>query len=368
MFADEKDMFLAKVAKNRSEKYWIYYGLKAAPLTKAHEEIICNLAKCVQVNPNLNLYVGCAESEWKHKFLTLNMLSHFVDAHFNGGRVNVIDQDGWLGLYNFLISKSKRGKLLPNRTLVVVGEDEKRHLDKNDGVWLNVEEFMKDYCFHCAKLRNDGISSTKLREIFYRDPDVDYFYVKDYISKWAFDYIKQNEIFWQLKPNSKAEENVFIQKYDASKFDRPSVTVDNIVWGYDKLSLNPKILLIRRGGHPYRGYWALPGGFLDVSSDNTLEDAAIRELREETSILCHDFTKLKQFRTYGNIGTDPRTRIVDVVYSLEVDSNILTSCRASDDAVETHLFNIDNLPKMAFNHKQIIEDFLNADCSSPSSK
>ena len=149
---------------------------------------------------------------------------------------------------------------------------------------------------------------------------------------------------------------MFVEKYDVSKFDRPSVTVDNIAWA--EYNNKKWILLIRRAGHPYKGYWALPGGFLDVKSDKNLEEAALRELREETG-LSKDLLigETKQFRTYSDIGTDPRTRIIDVVFSSKFTCEALTDAKAGDDAAETHVFSLDNLPKLGFNHAQIIREY-----------
>lgn len=361
MFFDRKKEFIENAKSNLDKTFWVYYGLKAAPLTLAHEEIIRKIVEEFSKYPNVKICIGCADSEFKNKFSLTDLLWEYIRSFYED-EIDIISQDGWQGLYKFFLQQSKtNNKFLQNRTLVVVGEDEAEHLSANDGVWLDAEKFMEEYFFYCAKDRyNNSISSTKVREIFYRDPDVDYFYVKDYISKWIFDYIKLNEIFWQLPKDNRAIENNFIENYDPSKFERPSVTTDFIAWGEDTENYkNKKILLIRRGGHPYKGYWALPGGFLDVKNDNTITDAAIRELCEETELSVKKPPEYypKQFKTYGNIGTDPRMRIVDVVYSQKFYLKDLSLAKAKDDASELCLFDIDNLPKMAFNHKQIIEEF-----------
>ena len=91
------------------------------------------------------------------------------------------------------------------------------------------------------------------------------------------------------------------------QYARPAVTVDCVVFGLDDQDL--KVLLIQRDNEPFAGRWALPGGF--VKMDETLEESALRELREETGL-----TKvfLEQLYTFGNPGRDPRERVVTVAY------------------------------------------------------
>ena len=360
LLLDRKQEFLQKVAANPASFFYVYFGLKAAPLTLAHERIIDYLVdEFVRKYKNIHLHIGIADSEFREKFHLLEMVQDFVCKHYPdiespknnwyADRLRVVRQSGWQGLYDWLKSENYDSK----RTLVIVGEDEAEHIAKNDGVWKNVPAFIAEYRFHVAKMRDDGISATKIRDIFYRDPDVDYYYVKDLISKWTYDWIKQFGTFWQLKENYRAEENNFIEKYDPSAFDRPSVTVDNIVWS--EFNGKKYILLIRRGGHPYKGFWALPGGFLDMN-DKNLKDAARRELKEEALPEINGFDSV-QFRTYSDKGTDPRTRIVDVVYATRPDWVTITKAKAGDDAAEMHIFPVDELPHLAFNHKQIIEEF-----------
>ena len=131
---------------------------------------------------------------------------------------------------------------------------------------------------------------------------------------------------------------------------RPAVTVDCVVFGLDDEDL--KVLLIQRDIEPFIGKWALPGGF--VALGETLEESALRELREETGL-----TKvfLEQLYTFGNPGRDPRERVVTVAYYALVkllDHKI----QAATDARNAAWFAVDDLPKLAFDHDEIVSTAL----------
>jgi len=131
------------------------------------------------------------------------------------------------------------------------------------------------------------------------------------------------------------------------EFPRAALTVDCVVFGLDDEDL--KVLLIQRDLPPFEGRWALPGGFLRV--DETVDDAARRELREETGL-----TKvfLEQLYTVGDIGRDPRERVVTVAYYALVklsDHRV----QAATDAREAAWFAIDDLPALAFDHEKIVD-------------
>jgi 8-oxo-dGTP diphosphatase len=114
-----------------------------------------------------------------------------------------------------------------------------------------------------------------------------------------------------------------------------------------------KILLIERGREPYKNYWALPGGFVDM--DEELEDAAYRELKEETNV---DNISLSQFKTYGTLGRDPRGRTISIIYYAITEKDGITA-KAGDDAAKAEWFDIKSLPKLiAFDHRDIINDFI----------
>jgi 8-oxo-dGTP diphosphatase len=123
------------------------------------------------------------------------------------------------------------------------------------------------------------------------------------------------------------------------------VTVDAVVFRNQNSS--PEILLIRRKNEPFKDSWALPGGFVDDGED--LEDAAIRELEEETSVKING---AEQLRAFGKPGRDPRHHTVSVAFLAFVAEN--TTAVAADDAKEIGWFAITDLPALAFDHAEII--------------
>jgi len=129
-------------------------------------------------------------------------------------------------------------------------------------------------------------------------------------------------------------------------FPRPAVTVDIIIF---RLSDDtPELLLIERGNDPYKGQWALPGGFVD--KNEALEHAAARELEEETGLTN---ILLTQMHTFGNPGRDPRGHTIAVVYVGYLTNE--AEAKAGDDAARVEWFKIDQLPPMAFDHNMIVE-------------
>ncbi len=125
----------------------------------------------------------------------------------------------------------------------------------------------------------------------------------------------------------------------------PDVTVDLVIFTVRGEEL--RILLVRRGVPPFEGRWALPGGF--VRESETLEEAARRELREETGI---EGVYLEQLYTFGDPGRDPRGRTVTVAYFALAPEAPL---RASTDAAEAAWFPAARPPKLAFDHARILE-------------
>lgn len=136
------------------------------------------------------------------------------------------------------------------------------------------------------------------------------------------------------------------------EFPRPALTVDCVIFGLDE-SNKLKVLLIQRGHEPFKGCWALPGGFVDMSEN--LERSALRELEEETGVTN---VFIEQLYTFGEPDRDPRGRTVSVAYYALV--NLAEHpVKASSDAQQAKWFEIDNLPSLAFDHEQILQIAIN---------
>jgi len=127
-------------------------------------------------------------------------------------------------------------------------------------------------------------------------------------------------------------------------YKSPKLTVDGIVLE-DK-----KILLIKRKNQPFKGMWALPGGFVEY--DEKTEDATVREVLEETGLK----TKINHLAgVYSDPNRDPRGHTVSIVYVLNICNGELKS---GDDACNAKFFDLKNLPDLSFDHKVIIKDVL----------
>lgn len=118
----------------------------------------------------------------------------------------------------------------------------------------------------------------------------------------------------------------FLALYDPSKFERPSVTVDMVIF------CENKVLLIKRANHPFIDTWALPGGFVEMNE--TCEQAASRELMEETGVEAYP----EQLRTYSDPKRDPRTRIITVAFTQVLEK--MPETQAGDDAADARWFDI----------------------------
>ncbi|HMY15340.1 MAG TPA: NUDIX domain-containing protein [Polyangium sp.] len=150
--------------------------------------------------------------------------------------------------------------------------------------------------------------------------------------------------------NTNAHTHIDASHRDATftyRYARPALAVDCVVFGLDDDDL--KVLLIRRAIDPFLGRWALPGGFVHI--DETVEEAARRELREEASI---DRAVLEQLHVFSGLDRDPRERVVTVAhYALVKLSD--HAVRAATDAREAAWFGVDDLPSLAFDHGSIVE-------------
>lgn len=132
------------------------------------------------------------------------------------------------------------------------------------------------------------------------------------------------------------------------RYPHPAVTTDCVIFGFDGTQLN--VLLVKRGGEPYLGWWAFPGGF--VRMDESAETGALRELREETQLTPG---YVEQFHTYSEPARDPRERVITIAYLALVR---IQEVKGGDDAKEAQWFAVDKVPQLAFDHDVILRDAL----------
>lgn len=127
-------------------------------------------------------------------------------------------------------------------------------------------------------------------------------------------------------------------------YPHPSVTTDCVIFGFDGSNL--QVLLVERGVEPYKGRWALPGGFMKM--DESADECARRELKEETGL---EAAYVKQFHTFSAPDRDPRERVVTIAYYALVR---LQEVQGGDDAARAQWFALDDVPSLAFDHDVIL--------------
>ena len=133
-------------------------------------------------------------------------------------------------------------------------------------------------------------------------------------------------------------------KQYAYDYPHPAVATDCVVFGFDGHEL--KILLIERGVEPFKGLWAFPGGFLRM--DETAEQCALRELKEETGLNLH---YLKQLGAFSDVNRDPRERVISIAfYALANKEDV----KGGDDAARAQWFALNEVPRLAFDHDYIL--------------
>lgn len=129
------------------------------------------------------------------------------------------------------------------------------------------------------------------------------------------------------------------------QYPHPAVTTDCVIFGLEDGLL--KVLLVERGNEPCKGCWAFPGGFLNP--DETVEQGALRELREETGL---DSAYLEQVGVFSDPDRDPRERVLTVAFFSVMH---VRSVRAGDDAAKAKWLPVNDLPELAFDHDQILK-------------
>ena len=129
-------------------------------------------------------------------------------------------------------------------------------------------------------------------------------------------------------------------------YPRPMLTADCVV-----INDRNEILLVRRGNDPFKGCWALPGGFMEM--DETIERCAVRELEEETGIVVSE-QDLRLIGVYSAPDRDPRGRTVTAAYLVQIEECSMKNAHAGDDAAELRWWPLTALPPLAFDHAQIV--------------
>ena len=138
-------------------------------------------------------------------------------------------------------------------------------------------------------------------------------------------------------------EQEFLANYDDSKYQKPSVTVDMLIFTINKTknknyralaNKSLQILMVNRKDHPFKGHWAIPGGFAHI--DEAIKDSAKRELKEETNL---DNVYMEQLYTWGDLGRDPRTRVISVAYMALTNKDEL-EVKAGDDAADAQWLDV----------------------------
>ena len=350
-----------------------YYGGTFDPITKAHEAIIRKIKK--EMRDSDKLIIGIVQNDEKNYNVSvndrLNMVKKsldaheiviqdkrtyaYLDAHYRGEKITIcMGDDEWYSLCS--------GKwvnwdlLLKHYEFMVFYREDNDEIYREDNDEIVLPAGINPNVTFLGAEDTDGISSTAVREILFKNPECHYSDVRDYITHVVFRYIKDNELYFQNGNDYNEKEKEFLKEYAVKKeknhWGEPSVTTDTVAYNGDK------ILLIRRGNYPYKNFWALPGGFFE-KTDEDLNFGAQRELKEETGIDI-DPKYFRQIKTYGH-NFDPRMKIVDVAFSVRVNKKDMDKVKGLDDACDARWFQIDELPKLGFHHEQIINDFLKED-------
>ena len=132
------------------------------------------------------------------------------------------------------------------------------------------------------------------------------------------------------------------------QYPHPAVTTDCIIFGFDGTGLN--ILLIKRGIEPFKDYWALPGGFIEM--EETAEEGALRVLHKETGI---GEIYVEQLQAFTKVKRDPRERVITIAFTAFVRQKNYGYVKGGDDEKEAKWFSIKEIPSLAFDHEDILK-------------
>lgn len=343
------------------------FGLAGDPITLGHIAIVKSVHKHLNENDELYIMVSNNDEKQYHTSLSerFDVINQTMKSLFKSQIPIIVEQDK--RTFSFL-QEQFNGQ--DSEITIVVGEDEWNAL--LDGKWNAHDRLLKTYSFVVARRNGEGdlrdsdkynvkvinlydcdeISSTKVREIFYRNPDVKYKEVQAYINKKTFEVIKENGLYNQNGDRYEEEMEEFLKEYAIKKeqnhWGEPSVTTDVVAYNGDQ------ILLIRRKNKPYQNYWCCVGGFFDLT-DEDLNHTAAREFEEETT-LRYLPEKFNQIKTYSH-KFDPRMRVIDTAFEIRVSSHDMKKAFGSDDAAEAKWFNVNDLPPLGFHHQMIINDW-----------
>ena len=346
-----------------------YYGGSFDPITKAHKAIIRKIKK--EMRDSDKLIIGIVQNDEKNYNVSvndrLNMVKKsldaheiviqdkrtyaYLDAHYRGEKITIcMGDDEWYSLCS--------GKwvnwdlLLKHYEFMVFYREDNDEIYREDNDEIVLPAGINPTVTFLSAEDTDGISSTAVREILFKNPECHYSDVRDYITHVVFRYIKEHELYFQNGPDYEKKEKQFLAEYAIKKakngWGEPSVTADVVAYNGDE------ILLIRRGNFPYKNYWCTVGGFFDLT-DEDLSHTASREFMEETT-LKYSPADFHQIKTYSH-QFDPRMRIIDTAFEVRIAKKDMKNAVGSDDAAEARWFNINDLPNLGFHHNQIIEDW-----------
>lgn len=349
----------------------IYYGSAFDPITTAHEAIIEKLKSYGE-----KLVIGISandEKTYSESFESrVNLLNYainqdnnldvlkqtertftFIENNFKGETVNLCigsdnmdkilkgDAGGWKNTSK-LIDRVNKFYVIPRSKDV--------HYDMPDKIEL-IDIDLSKY---------SNVSSTSVRNTLLRNPMTP-FSMDLGLSAYAYNWIKASGTYKQNPNDYQIKEAEYILTHSSSEYPKPSVTADIVVTYKDK------VLLIRRKEYPFKNYFALPGGFFNpidyidprtgerCKADKDIDYAAKRELKEETG-LDIEIARFEQLKTYAHL-FDPRGRVVDVAFAIQVSFAEQALVKAGDDAAEAQWFKLNDLPELAFHHKRILEDW-----------